>query len=51
MVTVTAYAPNPGQLARLPPQLQLELEESIDEADREEGISAEELFSQLDQYG
>ena len=48
---VTVYAQEPGQLVRLPPHLQAELEEAIDEADREEGISAEELFAQLRQHG
>ena len=36
---------------RLPPALQLELEQALDEADREEGISAEELFAELRRYG
>jgi hypothetical protein len=46
----TVYAQEPGNVVRLPPRLQAELEEAIDEADREEGISAEELFAQLKQY-
>ena len=48
---VTVYAQEAGQLVRLPPDLQAELEEAIEEADREEGISAEELSAQLKQYG
>jgi hypothetical protein len=36
---------------RLPPHLQQELEDAIDEADREDGISAEELFAELRKYG
>lgn len=48
---VTVYAQEPGDIVRLPPHLQAELEEAIDEADREEGSSAEELFAQLKQYG
>ena len=36
---------------RLSPILQKELEDALDEADREEGISAEELFLELRQYG
>lgn len=45
VVTVVAQ-----QSVRLPPHLQAELEEAIDGADREEGISADELFGQLQQY-
>ena len=47
---VPVYAQEPGNIVRLPPHLQAELEEAIDEADREEGISAEELFAQLKRY-
>lgn len=36
---------------RLPPHLQKELEDALDEADREDGISAEELFAELRKYG
>ena len=36
---------------RLSPVLQKELEDALDEADREEGISAEELFAELRKYG
>jgi hypothetical protein len=36
---------------RLPPHLQKELEEALDEADHEDGISAEELFAELRKYG
>ncbi len=35
----------------LPPDLQAELEDALDEADRTEGISAEDLFEQLRKYG
>ena len=48
---VTVYAQEPAQNVCLPPHLQAELEEAIDEADREEGISAEELFAQLKKHG
>jgi hypothetical protein len=48
--TVTVFAEHPGETVRLPPHLQAELEAAIDEADREEGISAEELFEQLKKY-
>jgi hypothetical protein len=36
---------------RLSPVLQKELADALDEADREEGISAEELFAELRKYG
>jgi len=36
---------------RLSPVLQKELEDALDEADREDGISAEELFAELRKYG
>jgi len=36
---------------RLPPVLQKELEDALDEADREDGICAEELFAELRKYG
>ncbi len=48
--TVTVFADQPGEMVRLPRQLQAELEAALDEADREEGISAEELFEQLEKY-
>lgn len=47
---VTVFAEQPGEAVRLPPHLQADLEAAIDEADREEGISAEELFEQLKKY-
>ena len=47
---VTVFAEQPGERVRLPPYLQAELEAAIDEADREEGISGEELFEQLEKY-
>ena len=36
---------------RLSPVLQKELEAALDEADREGGISAEDLFAELRKYG
>lgn len=36
---------------RLSPTLQKELEAALDEADREDGISAEEFFAELRRYG
>jgi hypothetical protein len=47
---VAVYATEPGGPVRLPANLQAELEEAIAEADREEGISAEELFARLEKY-
>lgn len=38
-------------LVRLPPQQQAELVAALDEADREEGIPAEELFARLRRLG
>ena len=38
-------------VARLPLHLQRELDAALDEADREAGISAEELFAELRRYG
>ncbi len=36
---------------RLPPQQEAELLEALDEADREEDISADELFARLRRFG
>ena len=36
---------------RLPPQLESELIDALDDADCEEGISAEELFTRLRRFG
>ena len=36
---------------RLPPQQEAELLAALDEADREEGISAEELLARLRRFG
>ena len=47
---VAVYAPEPGGPVRLPARLQAELEDAIAEADSEEGISAAELFAQLEKY-
>ena len=48
---VTVYVQEADQPVHLPTHLRAELEAAIDEADREEGISAKELFAQLKQYG
>lgn len=47
---VTVFAEQSGGTVHLPPHLQTELEAAIDEADGEEGVSAEELFKQLEKY-
>jgi len=38
-------------IVRLPPALQAELEEALEDADHEEGISGEKLFRSLGKYG
>jgi len=43
--------PELEEAVRLPAQLQEELLEALDEADREEGISAEDLFARLRRFG
>jgi len=48
---VTVFAKDSEGSVRLPPALQAELEEALDEADREEGISGDELLGQLRKYG
>jgi hypothetical protein len=48
---VTVFAKEVEAVVRLPPSLQSELEEALDEADREEGVSAETLLERLSKYG
>ena len=48
---VTVFAKDSEATVRLPPALQAELEEALEEADREEGISGDELFRSLRKYG
>lgn len=48
VVTVFAREESP---VKLPPAEEAELLEALDDADREEGISAEELFDRLRKYG
>ena len=48
---VTALAKNSEATVRLPPALQAEFEEALEEADREEGISGDELLDKLRKYG
>jgi hypothetical protein len=47
VVTVLAQEAQAG--VKLPAHLQAELEDALTEADREEGISADELFAKLEQ--
>jgi hypothetical protein len=44
---VAVCAPAPGGPLRLSAGYRAELEDAIVEADREEGVSAEELFAQI----
>ena len=48
---VTLIAKDSEPTVRLPPALQAELEEALEEADREEGISGDELLDKLRKYG
>lgn len=48
---VTVFAQDLGATVRLPSALQVELEEALEEADHEEGISGDELFRKLQKYG
>ena len=48
---VTVFAKDSEATVRLPPALQAELEEALEEADREEGISGDELLEKLRKYG
>ena len=48
---VTVFARDEESPVTLPPGEEAELLEAQDEADREEGISAEELFDRLRKYG
>jgi hypothetical protein len=47
---VTIFAKDSEAKIRLPPALQAELEEALEEADREEGISGDELLEKLRKY-
>lgn len=44
---VTVLAQDPPARVKLPAHLQAELEDALAEADREEGISADELFERI----
>jgi len=48
---VTVLVRESGSAVQLPADLQAELDDALDEADRTEGISADELFAQLLKYG
>jgi hypothetical protein len=48
---VAVFVARDERAVRLPPHLQRELESALDEADRENGISAEELFASLRKFG
>jgi len=47
---VTIFAKDTEAKVHLPPALQAELEEALEEADREEGISGDELLEKLRKY-
>lgn len=47
---VTVLVRESGLPAQLPADLRAELDDALDEADRSEGISAEDLFEQLRKY-
>ena len=48
---VTILAKDAEGLVHLPPALQSELEDALEEAEREGGISVEELLEKLRKYG
>jgi len=48
---VTVLARGDEVAVRLPAEQEAELLNALDEADREEGISAEELFARLRRFG
>lgn len=50
-ISVSIFAREADAVARLPAALQVELEDAIDDADRHNGICAEELFDKLRKYG
>lgn len=48
---VAVFARDEASTIKLSPADEAELAEALDEADRNEGISAEELFARLQRYG
>ncbi len=49
--TVTVLARGDEAAVKLPPQQEAQLIDALDEADLEEGISAEELLARLRRFG
>ena len=48
---VTVFAKDSEACVRLSPALQAELEEALEDADHEEGISGDALLEKLQKYG
>lgn len=48
---VTVFVDDSEPAVKLAPDLQAELEAALEDADREEGIPADELFAELRRYG
>ncbi|MGL4461005.1 MAG: hypothetical protein ACRC1K_02550 [Planctomycetia bacterium] len=48
---VAVFVKEASATVRLPPALQVELEEALDEADQEEGIPGAEVLEKLRKYG
>src|SRR5258708_14522466 len=48
---VTIFAKDAEAVVHLSPSLQSELEEALDQSDREEGVSAKTLLERLSKYG
>ena len=48
---VTVLTRDEEPFAMLSPEEEAELQQGLEEADREEGISAEELFARLQRFG
>lgn len=48
---VTILARGDEAVVKLPPRQEAQLIDALDEADREEGITAEELFARLKRFG
>lgn len=48
---VTILARGDEEVVKLTPQAEIDLVTALDEADREDGISADELFARLRRFG
>lgn len=48
---VTVFADDSATTVRLPPSLQAELEEALDDADNEPGVAADVFLESLRKYG